>query len=82
MLLDVCVSTGELEQKESEKTVSVKPSKSAGADVQKTATADRQKVKVTTLKAVVPRTVRFKRRVTGEGNQLMCCYPVLGSIQG
>lgn len=60
--------TGEVVKDNTDKTVKVQPKKSASADVKKTAKDGGQKAaKVTTLKAVMSRSVRSKRRVNGEG---------------
>lgn len=66
----LCVSAGEAVKDETDKTVKVEPNKSASAGVRKTkaAVAGQKAFKVTPVKAVQSRSVRSKRRVTGEGN--------------
>lgn len=63
-----CALTGEVDKKASEKTVTVKPNKTASVVAHETAD-DQNAVKGTSVKAVKARSVRSKRRVKGEGKQ-------------
>ncbi|XP_071059401.1 collagen alpha-1(XXVIII) chain-like [Pseudochaenichthys georgianus] len=70
-------SDGEVVKDNTDKTVKVQPKKSASADVKKTAKDGGQKAaKVTTLKAVMSRSVRSKRRVNGEAPADVCLLPM------
>ncbi|KAM8757519.1 uncharacterized protein AB9X84_010323 [Acanthopagrus schlegelii] len=71
-------SDGEAVKDETDKTVKVEPNKSASAGVRKTkaAVAGQKAFKVTPVKAVQSRSVRSKRRVTGEAPADQCLLPM------